>query len=152
MIKWCLKKKHGITLAEPNEELAKAYVLKAQRALSTMDEVSAPEWKITAAYYAMYFSVYAIMIRIGVKCEIHECTLAFMKEYLPYTPEENSWIVHMRDLREKYQYYIAHEIDSSVLGRASIFIKRSKKVMRDINPNRILEIRNALQTALHRKE
>ncbi|MEN6379840.1 MAG: hypothetical protein ABFD15_09720 [Methanofastidiosum sp.] len=40
------------------------------------------EWKIATAYYTLYFSLYAMLMRIGVKSEIHSCTVDFVKEYL----------------------------------------------------------------------
>jgi uncharacterized protein (UPF0332 family) len=34
------------------------------------------EWTVSASYYAKYFSVYALLSKIGVRCEIHDCTIA----------------------------------------------------------------------------
>ena len=40
-----------------------------------------PDWEISAAYYTIYFSVYSIMIRLGVDSKIHSCTIAFAKKF-----------------------------------------------------------------------
>jgi uncharacterized protein (UPF0332 family) len=34
------------------------------------------EWTVSASYYAKYFAVYAVLSKIGVKSEIHDCTIA----------------------------------------------------------------------------
>ncbi|WP_342770637.1 MULTISPECIES: hypothetical protein, partial [unclassified Methanoculleus] len=56
---WCGRIKNGISLTAPNETLASAYLKKAEEALETMQTITARDWKITTAYYAMYFSLYA---------------------------------------------------------------------------------------------
>ena len=39
------------------------------------------EWAVSASYYAEYFEVYSLLSKIGVKCEIHDCTIALF-DYL----------------------------------------------------------------------
>ncbi|WP_292410327.1 MULTISPECIES: hypothetical protein [unclassified Methanoculleus] len=62
---WCGRIKNGISLTAPNETLASAYLKKAEEALETMQTITARDWKITTAYYAMYFSLYAVLTRLG---------------------------------------------------------------------------------------
>ena len=40
------------------------------------------DWKISTAYYTIYFSLYALLMKIGVKCEIHSCTIEFARQLL----------------------------------------------------------------------
>jgi hypothetical protein len=54
---WCGRIKNGISLTAPNETLASAYLEKAEEALETMQTITAHDWRITTAYYAMYFSL-----------------------------------------------------------------------------------------------
>ncbi len=54
-LKWCLKQKNGIVLIDPNDNLAKAYFSKSADSLETMQLAKAKDWKISAAYYSMYF-------------------------------------------------------------------------------------------------
>jgi hypothetical protein len=56
-IKWCLKTKNGLELITPNNNLAEAYLKKAESSLKTMQEVTSRDWKIAASYYSMYFSL-----------------------------------------------------------------------------------------------
>ncbi|MEM3555962.1 MAG: hypothetical protein QXF56_04560 [Candidatus Micrarchaeia archaeon] len=64
-LKWCLKTKNGIELTEPNSNLADAYIKKAEESLETMRLAKSRDWKISTAYYTIYFSVYAILMKIG---------------------------------------------------------------------------------------
>jgi hypothetical protein len=72
-IKWCVGKKDGLNLIEPNNDLAKAYLIKAEEALESMRVNVVKDWKISTSYYALYFSLYAIMMKMPplffVKCK-----------------------------------------------------------------------------------
>jgi uncharacterized protein (UPF0332 family) len=62
---------------EPNQNLTKAYLKKATSALHTMTatiEINETDWTATAAYYARYFALYSLLMKIGAKSEIHDCT------------------------------------------------------------------------------
>ncbi len=78
-LKWCMKQSKGIQKVRPSANLVKAYVQKSRTALKSM-ELNAKEdiyeWAVSASYYARYFAVYALLQKIGVKCEIHDCTIA----------------------------------------------------------------------------
>ncbi len=76
-LRWCLKQAKGIRLVKPSENLIKAYLRKARSALKSMKvnaEVGITEWAVSASYYAKYFAMYALLQKIGIKCEIHDCT------------------------------------------------------------------------------
>ena len=81
-IRWCLRNKNGIELIETNENLREAYLKKAEEALESMSEVKNIDWKISTAYYSMYFSLYSVLMKAGIKSEIHSCTIEFMKKLL----------------------------------------------------------------------
>ena len=82
-IKWCINQKNGLELVEENLNLCKEYLIKAENSLSAVNSLKDNiEWQISAAYYSMYFSLYAILMRIGIKCEIHSCTIAFAEVFL----------------------------------------------------------------------
>jgi len=125
-IHWCLKSKNGIELVEPNDNLCVAYLKKAEEALESMAEVSNRDWKISTAYYSMYFSLYSVMMKAGVKCEIHSCTLEFMKAFLSeyFTSDECRLIHTAYKARVDAQYYVSKlvsddsydEISGSVPG------------------------------------
>lgn len=78
-LEWCAKQKKGIKLVKESENLQKAYVKKSKEALKSMEinaNAGINEWAVSASYYAKYFIIYALLSRIGIKCEIHDCTIA----------------------------------------------------------------------------
>ncbi len=82
-IKWYLKIKKSLELIDPSEDLAKVYMKKAEDFLRASISLRGNrDWEISSCYYTMYFSLYAILMKIGVKCEVHLCTINFMKIFL----------------------------------------------------------------------
>ena len=81
-IKWCAGKKGGLSLIEPNSDLARAYLKKAEESLESMRVNIIKDWKISTAYYTIYFSLYAVLMKLGIKCGIHSCTIEFAKRFL----------------------------------------------------------------------
>jgi len=83
-LRWCKRQNKGIRIVNASNNLTKAYLEKSRNALKSM-EVNAnagiTEWAISAAYYARYFAVYALLSRIGVRCEIHDCTIALFNYF-----------------------------------------------------------------------
>ncbi len=109
---WCGRIRNGISLTAPNESLASAYLKKAEEALETMQTITAHDWRITTAYYAMYFSLYAVLTRIGIRCENHSCTILLMERLLSdhFTPAEAALVEKARGARVDAQYYVSREI------------------------------------------
>ncbi|MFH1055453.1 MAG: hypothetical protein V1744_05095 [Candidatus Altiarchaeota archaeon] len=112
---WCVKQKRGIELIEPNENLAKAYLLKAENALASMKANQGnTEWEISSAYYTMYFATYALLMKIGVKSEIHTCTIEFAKSYLKdhFKAEELETLSIAQGTRVDVQYYVGRNVNT----------------------------------------
>jgi uncharacterized protein (UPF0332 family) len=42
-------------------------------------QIKETDWTATTAYYARYFALYALFMKIGVKSEIHDCTINVAK-------------------------------------------------------------------------
>lgn len=107
-INWCLYVENGIELVEPNDNLSKVYLKKSEEALKAANSLKGnKDWEISSCYYSMYFALYAIMIRIGIKCEIHACTIEFMKVFLTdyFSSEEISLLKKSMGARIDAQYY-----------------------------------------------
>lgn len=65
-------------MVNSSENLVKAYFQKSRNALKSMEvnaQAGLAEWSVSASYYAKYFAVYSLLSKIGVKCEIHDCTI-----------------------------------------------------------------------------
>ena len=135
-IDWCKKQKNGIELIEPNDDLAKAYIKKAEDSLSASLVLSNnKDWKISFLYYTMYFSVYSILMKIGVKCEIHSCTIVFaenfLKEYL--TDRDITLLKNSMKARIDTQYYTDKNISDSfyntMISNAPVLLANCKNIL-----------------------
>ena len=150
-IKWCCKKKNGISLVEPSKNLSLAFIEKAERSLEEMNNAKYIESKLNFAYYAMYEAVYAVLQRIGVKSEIHTCTLEFMKVFLSehFTPEECKFIEKSHDARNDATYYVNRKVKdqmaNDMLKRASSYLIKCKSILDKITENKIKSVRDELK-------
>jgi hypothetical protein len=101
-IVWCKKQKQGIRLVEPNDTLFLTYINAAYETIDAFAQTPSPMWKATMQYYTRYFAMYALLMKIGVKCEIHECTLTvyrlLQKERI-ISPEDYTALKEDKNLR-----------------------------------------------------
>lgn len=151
-LRWCMAQKKGMRLVKPSENLVKAYLGKSQNALKSMDVnagAGITEWAISAAYYARYFVVYALLSRIGVKCEIHDCSIALF-EYLFGDTISKEMVEDLRLSKEdrvEYQYYPkTSNIDlEKVAGDAKAFVLEIEKLLDGLNQERISTLQKKLK-------
>ena len=150
-IKWCLKTKNGIELVEPSNNLADAYIKKAEESLGLMRTTEYRDWKISIAYYSMYYSLYAILMKIGIKCEIHACTIELMKEFLPdyFSKEEYEFMLKAMGARIDVQYYVNKEVKDKLYGELTKkpvdFLVKCKSILHKLNEDKINEIRSRIK-------
>lgn len=152
-LKWCCKQKEGIKLIETNDNLAQGYLKMAENSLGTMNRERKYNltFAISACYYSMYYSLYAICMRIGIKCEIHSCTIEFMKRVLTefYSKEDLKLIKKAFDVRKIVQYYIdkivSKEDSDYIIEKAPLFFNKSKEILAEINEEDVKEIRRKLR-------
>ena len=154
---WCFRQKRGIRIAEPNPNLTKAYLKKAASALNTMTatmQINEIEWTATAAYYARYFALYALLMKIGVKSEIHDCTinlaqlLANNKSLSQKLVDE---IAEAKQTRIDTQYYIATQLNQKQIRQnaetAQKFVLEIEQTIENITTEQINTIRTRLKEA-----
>ena len=116
---WCKKQKKGIRLAVPSGVLGEVYLKKSESALNMLVsaiEKNEPDWIASTMYYAKYFSVYALLAKCGIKCEIHDCTLKAMKLLFVdsgiISKELYEDIEDSKTLRVDLQYYTSNDNDA----------------------------------------
>lgn len=158
-ITWCLKQKRGIRIIEPNENLTKAYLKKATSALNTMNaasDIGEPDWTTTTAYYARYFALYALLMKIGVKSEIHDCTIALARLLSEKRILEKTLVTDIsnsKQARIDIQYYVEREIDKERIKRdtekARSFVLTVEKIIEDIETDKINAVRNHLKSVIY---
>ena len=148
---WCKKQKNGIELIETNPNLSQEYIEKAENALRAVNALEGnKEWQISSAYYAMYFSLYAILMRIGVKCEIHACTIEIMKKILIkyFSNEEINLLQKSLTARIDSQYYTDRDVKEeqriNMVENASKFHLKCKEIAIKLTSKEILSIRELI--------
>ena len=150
-IKWCAGKKEGLSLTEPNSNLAEAYIKKAEEALESMGADISKDWKISTAYYTIYFSIYALLTRIGIKCEIHSCTIEFTKQFLKeyFSEKDLDFTEDSLKARIDSQYYVDRTVPDSqynkMIKQAPEFLVKCKSILLKLNEKKINEIRKKFQ-------
>lgn len=155
-IKWCARKKEGLSLIEPNSNLAEAYIKKAEEALESMRVNTIKDWKISTAYYTIYFSLYALLTKIGIKCEIHSCTIEFAKQFLReyFDDEDFDFIEDSLKARIDSQYYVDRTVPDSQCNKmielVPEFLVKCKSILLKLNEKKINEIRKKFQDRVKR--
>ena len=147
-----MKQSKGIRLVKPSDNLVKAYLEKSRNALKSMEinaQANIVEWAVSASYYAKYFAVYALLSKIGVKCEIHDCTITLF-EYLFCDSVPREIIKDLRNSKEdrvKTQYY-THEISvdlEQVKKKTKKFVLEIENVIDGLNSEKIAELQKRLK-------
>jgi uncharacterized protein (UPF0332 family) len=132
-ISWCKKQKKGMSLIKPNNTLSLAYLRKAEESLESIHLNKYVDWKIATLYYSSYFSLYALLSKIGIKLEIHSCTIDFAKEFLDnyFSNEEFLYLSDVFIQRVNTQYYVHKSVSQKELDKlvslAPIFFLNVKK-------------------------
>lgn len=151
-ISWCLRQKGGLKLVEPNARLASSYLKMSEGAVGTMNREKGENTisSISAGYYAIYYSLYAIMQKIGVKSEIHSCSIEFMKNFLMdfYAEEDIDLIEIAFFSRNTLQYYADKSVNQKdmerVWGDAYGFFVKSRGILSNLTEKKINGIREKL--------
>ncbi|MBS3112765.1 HEPN domain-containing protein [Candidatus Woesearchaeota archaeon] len=156
-IKWCAVKKEGLSLVEPNSNLANAYIKKAEEALESMRVNIIKDWKISTAYYTVYFSLYAVLMKLGVKSEIHSCTIEFAKRFLKeyFEEKELDFIEDSLKARVDSQYYINRTVPdeqyNKMIQKAPKFLVKCKSILIKLNEKKVNEIRDKFQNIVTKR-
>ena len=124
-IDWCKKQDQGIRLVEPNDNLAGEYVKNAEESLKVLRSIKETQsnmWLATTKYYIEYFAVYSVLMKIGIKCEIHNCTISlvqFLEDEDIIKSGTNKILEKDKELRIDNQYYLKNkpvDIDFQILS------------------------------------
>ncbi|MCW4044502.1 MAG: HEPN domain-containing protein [Candidatus Bathyarchaeota archaeon] len=142
---------------EPNPNLAKAYLQKAISALNTMTaalQIKETDWTATTAYYARYFALYALLMKIGVKSEIHDCTINIAKLLAKnkiLNPHLINDITKAKQTRIDTQYYVTKELtqtdSKNNTEAARKFVLQLEQATENITSEQINNIRAQLNKA-----
>jgi len=128
---------------------------KAISALNAMNatlQIKETDWIATTAYYARYFALYALLMKIGIKSEIHDCSIAIARllaEKGILNEDFVNDISNSKQIRIDTQYYIERELNKASTKRnaenARKFVLRIEKVIENITPNQTETIRKHIR-------
>ncbi len=101
---WCKNQKKGFELVTPNENLYISYLAEADYNIMQMIKVDG-KLKVVLGYYACYSALYALLMRVGIKCEIHDCTLA-LGSSIDVLSKFDGFLQDLKTKRIDVQYYL----------------------------------------------
>lgn len=145
---WCAEINNGIALVDPNDNLASAYLKKAENALDAMHSVNSKEWKISTGYYSMYFSLYAVLMKIGIHSENHTCSVEIMRQLLQgyFTREEVEKVDRARRSRIDCQYYTSGDVPDALIAEMVTdvprFLVRCRSFINQLTGDNVAAIRD----------
>ncbi|HLD79374.1 MAG TPA: HEPN domain-containing protein [Candidatus Nanoarchaeia archaeon] len=101
-----LKKEKKIQAVEPSEEIKTAYLQRSEESLRSAKallQINNLKDAVALAYYSMYYSLLALLFRIGIKCENHTGAIMLLKEIFDI---DNRKISAAKKERVDKQYYV----------------------------------------------
>ncbi|MGM5482767.1 MAG: hypothetical protein ACQESF_04865 [Nanobdellota archaeon] len=143
-LKWCSLQAKGLKIIEPNERLSVDYIKEADVDLNDMKK-SSLKWKNIMGYYACYNALYAVIQKIGIKCEIHDCTIELMN--LLGLAEYKDFLTTLKEVRIGVQYYLKKPkpIDEK---KVTDFVLECKVNLDFLSQKKIDEIRDEISKAI----
>lgn len=145
---WC--KKQGMKLIEPNENLAEEYFKNAEETLSVTNLIKdsgSNMWLATQKYYTEYLAAYSLLMKIGIKSEIHSCTIEIIKvleEEKIIDFNFSKMLEDDKELRIDNQYYLKNlPVDFNSEKLAEILLK-IRMVLDTISEGDIAKIRGII--------
>jgi len=141
-IRWCSKQKKGIELIESKPHLYESYMKEAEE---DFDELSSAgeKWKAIIAYYSCYEAFYSLLMKCGIRCEIHDCSLELMGLF-DFTEEDLNYIKSLKKAREGNQYYLKRN-SLKKKERIKQFISKCKEISSELNSDKIMQIRKRIE-------
>ncbi len=149
-ISWCKKQPKGIKLIEPNNNLSQEYFQNAEESLKVLRHIKETQsnmWLATTKYYIEYFAVYSILMKIGVKCEIHDCTISLINHLEDDLGLQDTSIRLEKDkeLRIDNQYYLKNKPVDINLDDLADFLLVIKNCLEKLDNEKIEKIRSQIE-------
>ena len=157
------KKDRGLRISIPNNDLSDSHLKKADHNLVVMTDLNKlrhEDWVVISAYYAMYQSATALLIKIGLESKDHATTVAILEYFFDeqITKEllgkfnqlkEKKDKIEAVTIDEKYIHYlwkikraretvqygvsISYKEKDTVMNNAREFVSKMKLVMSELD-------------------
>jgi uncharacterized protein (UPF0332 family) len=150
-INWCKKQSRGIAFIGPNDNLSAEYYQNAEeslRVLRKINEIQSNMWLAAAKYYIEYFGAYSILMKVGVKCEIHDCTIElvkFLEQEGLFGIGASKILQDDKELRIDNQYYLKNRKVKIDFEQLAQFLLSIKKTLNRLDADAIESIRKKIK-------
>lgn len=142
-LRWCMKQKKGIALTETKPHLSDSYMREADDTLENV-LVTKGKWKVITAYYACYNALYSILMKCGIRSEIHDCSIELMTLF-DFEESDIKYIRTPKQDRIQVQYYL-EKIYLEDENNVRKFIFKCKQILNDMNSSKIENTRKLLES------
>src|SRR3989344_7801606 len=146
-ISWCKNQNKGIKLVEPSDNLSKEYYETSEESLRVLKSIQNTQsniWLATTKYYIEYFAFYSILMKLGIKCEIHDCTISladFLEKEKMIPKGTTKTLETDKELRIDNQYYLKNKPVNIAFNKISEFIISIKETLDNLSKEKIEELR-----------
>lgn len=138
-------------LIETNTNISEEYYSNAEETLRVTNLIKksgSNMWLATQKYYTEYLAAYSLLMKIGIKTEIHSCTIEIIKLL------EREGIINFnfskilekdKELRIDNQYYLKNRpVEFNSEEMAELLLK-IRKVLNDLTEEQIITIREKIK-------
>lgn len=153
-----LKKEEKLNIIEPSEEVAESYLRKSESHLEAAKILLGTEKleeSVSMSYYAMYHVLLALLFKCGIKSENHVASILLLKELFNESDLAKEISFGKKERIDK-QYYTDFKLTKldceDMMKKAENFIIGSKNIIKQLNEEKITQLRDELNDALEQKE
>lgn len=140
-----LRKEGKLELVEPSEEIKDSYLRKSEsylysaKLLFNNDRL---EESVSLAYYSMYYSLLALLFKVGIKSENHTASIILLKKLFGI---DNRKIIKAKKERIDKQYYVssslAKEDVDKLIKDVEVFNSKMFEVIEKLRKEDVLKLR-----------
>jgi len=147
---WCKKQSKGIKLIDPSDNLSKEYFASAEetlKVLHSMKNTGSRMWLATTKYYFKYLAIYSVFMKLGIKCEIHECSIdlvSFLEQNGIFRDGTYNNLFKDKDLRIDNQYYLKNKPVIIDFEELSDFLINIHSIIDSLDKKKIDELRKLI--------
>lgn len=123
------KGKANLRKIKPDIKRAERHLEKVRnnlRAMELMFENDLFDWTVICGYYAMYHSVLASLLKIGLWVTAHHCAIAAFEEFYvkrgKVNPEYAEYIERAKQIEEKYANYLEEAKENRIIVQYGVTV------------------------------
>ncbi len=147
-LEWC--KKQGMKLIDPNDNLAEEYYRNAEETLRITNLIKnsgSNMWLATQKYYTEYLAAYSLLMKIGIKSEIHSCTIeiiGLLEKNKIIDFSFSKLLEEDKQLRIDNQYYLKNRPVDFDQKKLSQVVLKVREILDTITTEQINKIRKSI--------